>query len=347
MSGGIPRVALSGCGAVARLYYAPALRVLEERGVIAFVAAFDPNEAAVRAFVSGRTAVACSSFAAIFDHAPDLVIVASPPAFHREQVMEALGRKVAVHCEKPLAPDMDSARAMTSAAEAHDRPVFAGMIRRHLPAARMIRDLLGAGALGPLTSIDIFEGGPFDWPIESPRYFTAGSGNGPLEDIGTHCLDLLCWWMGTPDEIAYEDDAMGGTPANCAIALRFGDCAVRVRISRDWYRPNRYALRGAKGWISWEPNDGLGLQLGYFHEDTGARIALRQCTEQAGVPRLGRPADDFMEAFVTQLHQSVLGLSGAGNAVALSEALEPIGLIEECRRVRRAMVQPWLEGARP
>ena len=40
-------------------------------------------------------------------------------------------------------------------------------------------------------------------------------------DIGVHALDLLSWWWGHPDEIVYEDDAMGGVEANCHIRFAF------------------------------------------------------------------------------------------------------------------------------
>src|SRR3546814_11375224 len=93
-----------------------------------------------------------------------------------------------------MAPSPEAGQQMLRAAETFVRPLQIGMVRRFLPAARMIRDMLENHALGTLKHIEIFEGGPFDWPISSPRYFSPGNG-GVLEDIGTHSLDLLRWWM--------------------------------------------------------------------------------------------------------------------------------------------------------
>src|SRR3546814_14698990 len=89
-----------------------------------------------------------------------------------------------------MGPSPEAGHQMLRAAETFVQPLQIGMVRRFLPAARMIRDMLENHALGTLKHIEIFEGGPFDWPISSPRYFSPGNG-GVLEDIGTHSLDLL------------------------------------------------------------------------------------------------------------------------------------------------------------
>src|SRR5438552_10737474 len=110
--------------------------------------------------------------------------------------------------------------------------------------------------IGPLRSIFCFEGGPFDWPVASYRYFSRSeAGGGVLLDIGTHCLDLLIWWFGMPSDITYVDDSMGGIEANCFLVLQYADFEARIRLSRDWGQPNLYRLEGDHGSISWTVND--------------------------------------------------------------------------------------------
>ena len=73
------------------------------------------------------------------------------------------------------------------------------------------------------------------------------SGGGVLQDIGTHALDLLTWWLGPLTVVHYSDDAMGGIEANAWSASATTETDVRVRLSRDWARPNRYHFEGDRG----------------------------------------------------------------------------------------------------
>lgn len=337
------RVGIAGCGAVSRLYYARAISELAREGVLECVAAFDPDSDAAAAFAAECASTKpISRFDDLLDQNLDLLIVASPPVHHVDQSVSALRRGTAVHCEKPVALDMEGADRLVDAAAQSGRPLFVGMIRRHLPAAQAIRELVASGALGKITSADVFEGGPFRWPVGSPAYFDPDARNGVLEDIGTHCLDLLGWWLGTPDEVHYADDALGGTAANCLIALRFGDCTGRVRISRDWRRPNRVVIRGERGWIKWEDNDGRRLEIGFHENGLATRIDLRKAEVSGAIPALGSLADDFYGAFRSQLRASATGINGPGSAVTLADALPTVRLVDECRAVRMPMNQPWL-----
>ena len=235
------RVVVSGCGAVTRLFAAPALASLQSRGEVEVVGAFDPKQAAmnaVRAILPGATATA--GFDALVGLGAGLAIAASPPRLHADQSIAAMRAGLDVLCEKPMAITVADADRMLAVAEETGRIFAAGHVRRHLPATQAAKALIEAGALGRLKSIEWFEGGPFVWPVASPSYFTIEqSGGGVLPDIGTHVFDLLRWWLGPPRLLDYADDAMGGVEANCLVRLDLGSCEARVRLSRDWTRPNR------------------------------------------------------------------------------------------------------------
>src|SRR5436853_7697816 len=97
-------VALIGCGAVARRYYAPSLRALEREGVLHVRALCDPDP---RGTAELRTtfpaAIVATDGAASVGPGIDLAIVASPPRCHAEQAIAALRSGAAVLCEKPMA----------------------------------------------------------------------------------------------------------------------------------------------------------------------------------------------------------------------------------------------------
>ncbi|MEO6256671.1 MAG: Gfo/Idh/MocA family oxidoreductase, partial [Sphingomicrobium sp.] len=194
------RIGISGCGTVAQLYYRPALHALCASGEATLAGALDPDRAAAKrlcdAFPDARPVGSLDNLLALD---LDLVIVASPPARHAEQACAAAAAGIAVLCEKPMALTVADADRMVAAARSSSAPFAVAMVRRFLPQPRTIRDMIARGALGKLQRIDIFEGGPFNWPITSPAYFDPQrGGGGVLEDVGVHVLDLLRWWLGEP-----------------------------------------------------------------------------------------------------------------------------------------------------
>lgn len=346
MTGSVPvRVAVVGCGAVARLYHAPALQALEREGRVHVVAAYDPDAAALNPFCDSFPGARPSpSFDALLAVEPDLLIVSSPPRHHADQGIAALESGIDVHCEKPLAPTLADGERMVAAASAAGRRLTVGLVRRHFPAIRAIRHLIGTGALGRLESVECFEGGPFDWPVRSAGYFRPNAGGGVLADIGTHCLDLLAWWFGPPTDVAYEDDAMGGVEANCRITLSFGDVPATVRLSRDWSRPNRYVITGSEGWLGWTVNDANHLDLGIGSTGDVGEVVLHRASPSARSSLAAPAAADFHEAFADQVRALVAPVGdGPDRSVAGEVALATMELLERCAAGRRPMAMPWLE----
>lgn len=346
------RVAIVGCGAVAQLYYAPALRTLEREGLITLSTVHDPDLRAVQLFRNEfRSAFSARSIDELLDREPQLVIVASPPSHHAEHTIAALRAGADVHCEKPLAPTAAEGELMVAAAAGAGRRLSVGLVRRHFPATQVIGRLLAAGTLGDLRSVECFEGGPFEWPIRSADSFRRSAGGvGLLHDIGTHCVDLLVWWLGLPTEVAYEDDAMGGIEANCRIDLRFESLTATVRLSRDWARPNRYVITGTDGWIDWTVNDSNDLHLGLrgapgrglAGEHFATALELHRGTSTTGGGGLRCRAATFEEAFTDQL-RALTEDQHERRWVAAEAALPTMRILDECLARRRTMSMPWLQ----
>lgn len=322
-------IAIAGCGAVSTLYYAPALALLQQQGRIGGVRAFDPDMDRARAFAGLLQEARISpSFADLLAAPADLMIVASPPMVHADQVIAALNAGRHVLCEKPLAVGSAQAQQMIDAAARSNRRLLAGHIRRQFPATNAIADIIQSGLLGDISAVSCFEGGPFAWPVSGPGYFTkAASGGGVLQDIGTHCLDLLTWWLGQPAGLSYEDDALGGVETNCLVRLDYPGFEARIRLSRDWARPNVYRIAGAKGWLEWPVNDPVNFTLSL----SGSGIAHVRTEAPAG--------DEFHLAFARQIEAA---LDGSANAVSASAVLPVIAMIDACYAARTPMHLPWL-----
>jgi len=277
------------------------------------------------------------SFEALVALGADLVIVASPPSVHAEQAIAALHAGSHVLCEKPMALGLDTATAMAQAAGAAGRLLAVNMVRRHLPATRIVERLIAAGGVGALRAIRAFEGGPFRWPIRDQSYFSREvSGGGILADIGTHIVDLLSLWFEAPTFVRYEDDAMGGVEANALLHLRCGDAPAALRLSRDWERPNAIELDFEHGAISWRAADVSGVEL--------------RLKDGGGAMRVGEEAAfTFEECFGAQIDAMAEAIAGRpARLCTAQEALPTVTLIERAYRERETMAMPWLQpvGAR-
>jgi predicted dehydrogenase len=337
-------VGIVGCGAVTRSYYVPALKALQNEAQIRVAALWDPAAYALEQIAREFPGVErATAFDDLVGRRLGLVIVASPPRFHREQVPAVLAAGAAVFCEKPLATSVSDGEAMVRAAADAGRPLAVGLLRRFFPATRAIKTMLDQGVIGSIRHFRCFEGGTFRWPVRSSSYFErATSGGGVLMDLGPHLLDLLLWWLGPPAHVAYEDDAMGGVEANCRLRLSYDGFAGEVRLSRDWDRPNRYVFEGTAGTLAWTVPEADRLELhlraaGYVSEmilyDAATRHPLRP----------GRRAANFEQSFVEQIRQVVAAARGEPSSIVEgAEALVSLRLIEQCYRHRKLLPLDWL-----
>ncbi|UXN72369.1 Gfo/Idh/MocA family oxidoreductase [Devosia sp. A8/3-2] len=247
---------------------------------------------------------------------------------HADQVIAALNAGKDVLCEKPLAIGGARARQMIEAAARNNRLLFAGHVRRQFPATNAIRDIVRSGLLGPISAVTCFEGGPFSRPVSGPGYFSrSSSGGGVLQDIGSHCTDLLTRWLGKPDHVAHEDDAFGGVEANCLVTLDYHGFRAKIRLSRDWAQPNIYRIVGAGGWLEWPVNNPRNFRFALSGGDTA--------DTQMRAPQ----GDDFHRAFARQIEAA---LDNDKNVVSAADILPTIAMIETCYANRAAMALPWL-----
>ena len=335
-------VALLGCGSVCSIYHAPALEQLAQSGIVRVAGIFDPDGEAVarltERFPSARRMSLADDLSGM-----DLAIVASPPAFHARQSIDALRAGVTVLCEKPMASSVKEGDAMIAAA-AESRGLLAiDLVRRFLPATQAVRSILANRMLGELRSVACFEGGPFRWPARSPSFFDRSQG-GVFLDVGAHMLDLLVWWLGVPDGVNYEDDAMGGVEANCRFVLQY-DSGIRVagRLSRDWELPNRYLFDCAKGWMSWMPTEPESVQIGFHDTSFALGAELHDRTVSFGRPAAGRKSINFQQAFILQICNVVDAMHRRASLVASgADALKSLRLTHECYRLRKLMNMAWL-----
>ncbi len=129
----------------------------------------------------------------------DLVDICTPNFLHKEQIEEALSRDLPVYCEKPLARDLEEARAVAELARRRGALTHVAFVLRYLPAIRQMKALIEAGEIGEVFNCraHMFHSGYLD--TERPmswRLRRAESGGGALADLGSHLIDLVYYLLG-------------------------------------------------------------------------------------------------------------------------------------------------------
>ena len=323
----------------------PALRALSRENTILVCALVDTNPA--------RTAGLAGYFpdAIQLEHPADLegqglelAIVASPPRYHAEHVIQLVKTGHSVLCEKPLATTViDAQAALTVAADAPG-VLALGLSRRFFPTIEAMDQILSAGWLGNLESFHFSEGNPFHWPVKSPVYFNKREMQGVLMDIGSHALDLVIRWFGAPEQVIYQDDALGGIEANARIELRFaGGLTGEVRLSRDCELENCYYLKGSRAWVRWPVNETHHLQMGMRESKQALEVKLANVEFINEMIQLRHAGEDFETIFVRQIRNVVGAMHNTEQLrVSGEQGLASLELIERCYRHRTMMPMPWL-----
>ncbi|MZD08184.1 Gfo/Idh/MocA family oxidoreductase, partial [Streptomyces sp. SID5785] len=201
------RTVVVGTGGIARSSHLPALRTLAEAGEVEIVGAVDVDKDAAEAFASGAGIPHASddldgTLAAL---RPELVVLCTPPAVHREQAVAALRAGAWVWCEKPPCPSLADFDAIEAAERPGDAGPYAAIVFQHRfgSGAGHVRRLLREGAFGrPLVAHC-----QTTWYRDTAYYAVPWrgrwetEGGGPAMGHGIHQTDLLLDLMGPWDEV--------------------------------------------------------------------------------------------------------------------------------------------------
>jgi predicted dehydrogenase len=175
------RIGLIGCGWIAETHLA-SLSALGE--TVACVCDPDPERRAWAADLTGAEAFAdWESLLARGE--PEAVMVLTPPRLHREVTVEALEGGLPVYLEKPVARDLDDARAIVAAADRTGVVCAIGYQWRAITWVPQMRELFADRALG-LLAVRMFGS------TAGRAWFTdQAAGGGQVLERASHGIDLL------------------------------------------------------------------------------------------------------------------------------------------------------------
>lgn len=123
----------------------------------------------------------------------DLVYIATPHAFHYEQMKQAIAYKKNILCEKAFCLELDQVKEIYELAKKEQVFVGEALVPAFLPGMRVIENIIQAGKIGKITHAKAV----FGANIKSvPRVIQKELGGGAMYDIGIYPLYFIYYLFG-------------------------------------------------------------------------------------------------------------------------------------------------------
>lgn len=223
------RVAVVGCGNIAKDAHLPAILANSRLTVSAAVDTSEDRRAAFAALAGAPLATA-DLHAAL--NVADVALIATPPDTHKAVALAAAEHGVHVLCEKPLVPRAADAAGLDSAFASKQLVFGVNHPHRFNPGLRLFKQLLGEQAFGAPKQAWFRFGGVLRTAGASGFLADpARSGGGVLLDTGVHIFDLCRVLF--PD-VAFHGavhDGASHPEMHAQVELRAGTVPVYVEVS--------------------------------------------------------------------------------------------------------------------
>lgn len=190
------RIAIIGCGGMARSHASRFDKVLDQLEVTAAVDIVRERAQAVADLFPGEVHVA-EDYREILAYV-DAVILVLPHHLHHPVAIECLNAGKHVLVEKPLANSDQECREMIETAERNQRVLMVAYCMRFHPLVLEMKRLIDEKVYGEVFQLSI-------WTEQFTRYeeghwahSVSTVGGGQLFSHGCHYVDLMLWMLGKP-----------------------------------------------------------------------------------------------------------------------------------------------------
>ena len=145
------RTAVIGLGRIGWRYHLPQIRAHDGFELVAVADPLEERRDEAKAEYGIKTYPGCREL--LDAEKLDLVVVASPTAFHADHAVAAMAAGCDVFCEKPMAPSLAEADRMVAAMKSRGRKLM--LFQPHRAGADLValREILRLGLIGPLYMI--------------------------------------------------------------------------------------------------------------------------------------------------------------------------------------------------
>jgi predicted dehydrogenase len=209
------------------------------------------------------------------EQSPDLVVIATPDALHKEPVLNAVAAGVPyVIMEKPLATSVEEAELLVDAAEKAKTRLYINYANRGSPLDRATyyvtrQKLLGELVYGEMHLDDNILVPVMLWGGRSPDWI---AGTSSAHFLMSHQVDLLRWLM-APAEISEvyaiaQNRVLTNTPDLYDAFLVF-DSGFKARIKAEWIKQTEslveftISMTGSLGGVTYRKLPGFGETPGW------------------------------------------------------------------------------------
>ena len=267
----------------------------------------DADGARARAVADRTGAGVAANVPALLRAGLDGLVIAAATAAHPELIAAGVDAGIPVFCEKPVAPDVASARPVMAYVAARDGVVQIGHQRRFDPGYREARRAYRAGELGRLHGFRAVTCDREPPPVS----FIATSG-GLFRDCGVHDFDVIRWITGREIAEVYARGSNNGDPAigaagdvDTAVAVCVLDDGTVGTVAVSRYNGAGYDVRlelqGSAGSVVAGLDDhsalrsaerGVAFPAGAPHPAFAERFAVAYREEMAAFLRLARGDQD-------------------------------------------------------
>lgn len=191
------RIALIGCGGIARGRHAPALASQPD---VELAAICDVDQDCVSQ-VAEKYGVkqTFTDYEKMLQTAEiDAVDICTPNFMHLPPAIAAFQAGKHVLVEKPIARNSKEAEQMIAAAKSAGKKLMVGQSFRFSPEAKALKRFVDAGKMGEMYYAKVRAIRRRGVPAWGSFIDREKQGGGPLIDIGVHMLDYALWIMGHP-----------------------------------------------------------------------------------------------------------------------------------------------------
>lgn len=341
------KIAVIGCGGIAKNAHFPAYEKMEEIEIVAFCdVILERAEEAVKQFGGG---VAYTDYREVLKRTDlDAIDICTPNIYHSEIAVAALERGFHVFCEKPDAVSVAECLRMKDVAEKSGKVLMVMRNNRYLSTSAYLKQFIQDGKMGEIYA------GRCGWqrrrgiPGRGGWFTTkALSGGGPLIDLGVHMIDLSIWLMGNPKPVAvsgctyrkfadstisdsvnsqFGDQVEDGVfdVEDLAMGMIRFDNGACLQIEFSWASNVEkeeffVELRGTKAGSKWTSTTGLNL----YTEEYGRTVDIHP---HGGGGQFGTPHEANLRHFADVL------LHGAEPMFTPEQGLDMIRILEAMYR---------------
>lgn len=194
----------------------------------------------------------------------DAVYIATPHSEHRENALLAIAAGKHVLVEKAFTRNAGEAEEIFAAARAAGVLVMEAMWTRFLPHVAALHQVIDAGEIGEIISLEADHGQAFAFDPSS-RLFDPALAGGALLDLGVYPVSFAHDFLGVPDSVqAVGQLTTTGVDGQISIVLSYGERTQATLSTTLWARtPTTAAISGTEGHV---------VVAGGFYTPTSFRV---------------------------------------------------------------------------